>query len=92
MIATGASPGIARRRAGQFTDALRAAARSEVRILGPAPAPLHLLKGRHRFQVIVRAGKRRLLSDALHEALDRMERAGGSARGLQVDVDPASLL
>ncbi len=92
VTATGASLESARRRAGHFTDALRRGSGSDVKILGPAPAPLFRLKGRHRFQIIVRAGRRRLLSDALHEALDRLERSRTPARGIQVDVDPASLL
>jgi primosomal protein N' (replication factor Y) len=92
VTATGATMAHAQKRAGQFAAALRRSGDGGVRILGPAPAPLFRLKGRHRFQIIARAARRRALSDALHEALDRMERSRTPSRGILVDVDPASLL
>jgi primosomal protein N' (replication factor Y) len=63
-----------------------------LKILGPAPAPLFRLKGRYRFQAIVRAGRRRQLSEILNEALNRLEKSRSPVRDVIVDVDPASLL
>jgi primosomal protein N' (replication factor Y) len=60
---------------------------SEVRVSGPAPAPFEKLRGRWRFQLLVRSASavrlRRLVRDALGEK---------PPAGLVVDVDPYELL
>jgi primosomal protein N' (replication factor Y) len=92
VTATGRTLATAQRRATLVTDAIRRAGGRELKILGPAPAPLFRLKGRYRFQAIVRAGRRRQLSEILNEALNRLEKSRSPVRDVIVDVDPASLL
>ena len=59
-------------------------------VLGPAPAPLAVLRGRHRRRFLVKAERQVNLQAALREWLLRV-RLGGSAR-LQIDIDPYSFL
>jgi primosomal protein N' (replication factor Y) len=61
-----------------------------VQVLGPAPAPLAILRGRHRRRFLVKADRRVNLQAVLRDWLGRV-RIAGSAR-LQVDVDPYSFL
>ncbi|HBE72842.1 MAG TPA: primosomal protein N' [candidate division Zixibacteria bacterium] len=66
---------------------LLAARHPEVEALGPAPAPIPRLRGRHRFQILLK-----------HERLEPLLAAGRAVgRGdrtaaVRVDVDPASTL
>jgi primosomal protein N' (replication factor Y) (superfamily II helicase) len=59
-------------------------------VLGPAPAPLAILRGRHRRRFLVKAERGVSLQAVLRDWLGRV-RLGGSAR-LQVDIDPYSFL
>jgi primosomal protein N' (replication factor Y) (superfamily II helicase) len=59
-------------------------------VLGPAPAPLAVLRGRHRLRFLVKAERQLNLQAALREWLSRV-RLAGSAR-LQIDIDPYSFL
>jgi primosomal protein N' (replication factor Y) len=61
-----------------------------VTILGPAPAPLAVLRGRHRRRFLVKAGREVRLQAVLRAWLSRV-RTSGSAR-IQVDIDPYSFL
>ena len=61
-----------------------------VTILGPAPAPLAVLRGRHRRRFLVKAGREVRLQAVVRDWLSRV-RIGGSAR-IQVDIDPYSFL
>jgi primosomal protein N' (replication factor Y) (superfamily II helicase) len=61
-----------------------------VTVLGPAPAPLAVLRGRHRQRFLVKAGREVRLQAVLHDWLARV-RTAGSAR-VQVDIDPYSFL
>ncbi len=61
-----------------------------VNVLGPAPAPLAILRGRHRRRFLVKAERTVNLQRVLREWLARV-RLAGSAR-LQVDIDPYSFL
>lgn len=92
LIASAATEQAAWRRAERAAAAVGRAGGRRVRLAGPAPAPLFRLKGRFRFQLVVRAAGKRLLSDVLNEALDEMDGGRGSVRNLAVDIDPASLL
>ena len=61
-------------------------------VLGPAPAPLARLRGKHRYQLLLRArdhGPLHALGRALAEAHDQ---AGPGGVELSVDIDPAALL
>ena len=74
---------------GRFLESVRA---QNVRILGPAPAPLERVKRLHRYQLLIKAATR----GALHQMLEALKahlsgiKLGGSR--VMVDVDPVSLL
>ena len=59
-------------------------------VFGPAPAPLAILRGRHRRRFLVKAERGVNLQAALRDWLGRV-RVSGSAR-VQVDIDPYSFL
>ena len=59
----------------------------EVRVTGPAPAPLERLKGRWRFQLLLRSPSARRLKELLRAVLP--DRPGVD---LAVDVDPLDLM
>ncbi len=63
---------------------------SELRVLGPAPAPLAVLRGRHRRRLLVKAGRGVALQPFLKDWLEKVA-VPGSVR-VQVDIDPYSFL
>jgi len=81
--------------AADIGTALRAMGKSrpdasrELRISGPAPAPLERLQGRWRFQILVRAGDRRAVLGALEASVPDRPPAGVQ---IAVDVDPQDLM
>jgi primosomal protein N' (replication factor Y) len=62
-----------------------------VMVLGPAEAPLAVLRGRHRMRLIVKTVREVNLQDYLRSWLKRGPKPKGSVR-VQVDVDPQSFL
>ncbi len=63
----------------------------DVRVLGPAEAPIAVVRGRHRFRLLVKAPRGFDLSAYLREWLGRAPKPRGNVR-LEVDVDPMSFL
>jgi primosomal protein N' (replication factor Y) len=63
----------------------------EVRVLGPAEAPLAVLRGRHRFRLMVKSARNFDLSAYLRGWLAAAPKAKGGIK-LEVDVDPQSFL
>jgi primosomal protein N' (replication factor Y) len=61
-----------------------------VRVLGPAPAPLSLVRGRHRVRLLLHASRETNVPRIMREWIDGM-RPAGSVR-LAVDIDPYSFL
>jgi primosomal protein N' (replication factor Y) (superfamily II helicase) len=61
-----------------------------IEVLGPAPAPLALLRGRHRRRLLVKATRETNLQAAIDSWLSRV-RVPSNVR-LQVDIDPYSFL
>ena len=61
----------------------------QVRVLGPAEAPIAVVRGRHRFRVLVKSPRAFDLSAYLREWLGRAPKPRGNVR-LEVDVDPQS--
>ena len=59
-------------------------------ILGPAPAPLALLRGRYRYRFLINARRSANLQTTLREWLDRMNFAPGVRAG--IDIDPYSFV
>ena len=62
-----------------------------VRVLGPAEAPLALVRGRHRFRLLVKSPRAFDLSAYLREWLADAAKPKGGVR-LEVDIDPMSFL
>ena len=60
-----------------------------VRVLGPAEAPLAVVRGRHRFRLLVKSPRGFDLSAYLREWLAGAPKPRGNVR-LEVDVDPQS--
>ncbi len=63
----------------------------DVRVLGPADAPLALVRGRHRLRLLVKAPRAFDLSAYLREWLASAPKTKGSIK-LDIDVDPQSFL
>jgi primosomal protein N' (replication factor Y) len=63
----------------------------EVRVLGPAEAPLAVVRGRHRFRLLVKSPRAFDLSAYLREWLAASPKRKGDIK-LDVDVDPQSFL
>jgi primosomal protein N' (replication factor Y) (superfamily II helicase) len=61
-----------------------------VRVLGPAPAPLAVLRGRHRRRLLAHSGRAFALSAYVRDWLAALS-LPGSVR-VQVDIDPQSFL
>ena len=61
-----------------------------LRVLGPAPAPLSLLRGRHRHRLLLKTARSVKIQDPLRAWLAKV-RVPASVR-VQVDVDPYSFL
>nr|WP_240048376.1 primosomal protein N' [Crenalkalicoccus roseus] len=61
-----------------------------VQVLGPAPAPLAMLRGRHRRRLLLKTRRDIAVQPILREWLGRVE-VPGSVR-VQVDVDPVGFL
>jgi primosomal protein N' (replication factor Y) len=61
-----------------------------VTVLGPAPAPLAVLRGRHRRRLLAQAERGVNLQAVLREWVAKVRFAGGAR--LQIDIDPYSFL
>jgi primosomal protein N' (replication factor Y) len=63
----------------------------QVRVLGPAEAPIAVVRGRHRFRLLVKSPRGFDLSAYLRAWLSRAPKPKGNVK-LEVDVDPMSFL
>ncbi|SBW14611.1 primosome assembly protein PriA [Brucella sp. 10RB9215] len=63
----------------------------EISVLGPAEAPLALVRGRHRFRILVHGTKRADIQGFIRALLAAAPKEKGSIR-VQVDIDPQSFL
>lgn len=66
----------------------RAPAGDGVRVLGPTPAPLALLRGKYRFRLLLQTGRRVKIQAVLQDWLSRVSLP--SSVRVQTDVDPYS--
>ena len=91
VIASGPNEAETQRAASTLARSARTEEKSlGIQVLGPAPAPLKLLRGRHRFRLLFKAPRGVLLQPHMRRwlaALDRRTRAC-----LQVDIDPHSFM
>jgi primosomal protein N' (replication factor Y) len=78
----------------EFARHLRAAApnTSQMRILGPAPAPLTRLRGEFRRHIIIKSYQRAAARKAVESALKQTREAGFDTHGISIDVDPVDLM
>jgi primosomal protein N' (replication factor Y) (superfamily II helicase) len=63
----------------------------QVQLLGPAEAPLAVIKGRYRFRLLVKSARGFDLSEYLRQWLAAGPKTKGNLK-LEVDVDPQSFL
>ena len=71
--------------------ALAAPPAAKIQVLGPAEAPLSVIRGRHRYRLLVKAAREADLQAYLRLWLSKVPKAKGDVR-LFVDVDPYSFL
>jgi primosomal protein N' (replication factor Y) len=91
VIATGPNEAETERIAGAFARRARAdEAQTGIRVLGPAPAPMRLLRGRHRFRLLFKSPRGRLLQPHLRRWLADLQKPPRVR--LQVDIDPQSFM
>jgi len=77
---------------GYAAHLVRGAPQNEnVRVLGPAPAPLSMIRGRHRFRILVRTSREFHLQAYLTDWLGSLPAPRGKTR-LVIDIDPQSFL
>jgi primosomal protein N' (replication factor Y) len=88
-------------RAAKQEDALRMStelghhltpAPENMKIMGPAEAPVQRLKAEYRYQLLIKAGSRKDLNTLLRRARDYARVQKWSATALVIDVDPLTLL
>jgi primosomal protein N' (replication factor Y) len=70
---------------GQFS------AEEDVVVLGPAEAPIALLRGKHRFRLLIKAPRRADMQGCLRQMLAKAPKPRGGLT-VSVDVDPQSFL
>ncbi|MGI9405467.1 MAG: primosomal protein N' [Hyphomicrobiaceae bacterium] len=68
-----------------------APAAKSILVLGPVEAPLSVIRGRHRYRILVKAPRELDVQAYLRQWLDALPRAKGDLR-LSVDIDPYSFL
>jgi len=71
--------------------ALAAPAATKIQVLGPAEAPLSVIRGRHRYRLLVKAAREADLQAYLRLWIGQVPKPKGDVR-LTVDVDPYSFL
>jgi len=88
-------------RAARHEDALRMStelghhitpAPENMRIMGPAEAPVPRLKAEYRYQLLIKSGSRKDLNTLLRKAQEFARAQKWSATALVIDVDPLTLL
>ena len=88
-------------RATKQEDAMRMAAElghyltpapENMRIMGPAEAPVQRLKAEFRYQMLIKAGSRKALNGLLRRAQEFAREQKWGATALVIDVDPLTLM
>jgi primosomal protein N' (replication factor Y) len=62
----------------------------DVAILGPAPAPLSLLRGRYRYRLLINARRSAQVQDVIREWLGALTFPSGVR--VSIDIDPYSFV
>ena len=79
-------------RARQVSERVKKAGGGDLRVLGPALAPLSKLRGQFRFQILIKGTNRRRLNRVLADVLEKLETERFPLHALTVDVDPVTTL
>ncbi|SDB05064.1 primosomal protein N' [Bauldia litoralis] len=89
IVISGIDRGETQAYAGAFR---RAEPRAEsIQVLGPAEAPLAVIRGRHRFRLLVQAPRNTDIQTFLRDWLAAAPRPRGNLR-VQIDIDPQSFM
>ncbi len=64
----------------------------QLKVMGPAEAPVPRLKNEFRYQLLIKAGDRRVLNLVLQKLRTYAVAQRWSATALVIDVDPLTLL
>lgn len=68
-------------------------AESSIDILGPAPTPLGKIKGRYRWQLVLKGPHRNTLKDVLKETLNVLEKVRPAFKpSINVDINPQGMV
>ncbi|MFX4261671.1 replication restart helicase PriA [Pelotomaculum propionicicum] len=63
-----------------------------IEVLGPAPAPLSRIKGRFRWQLVIKGPRRAELKDIIRECLDDLENLRPSFKpAINIDINPQGM-
>ncbi len=97
ILVTDADAGKAYRIADHIAGAVKfcrecSQAAPNMRILGPAAAPIEKLKGKYRVQLLIKMPAEESAIPVLRAAFDRLSSQKVPLKGVHVDVDPLSLL
>ena len=60
----------------------------QVQVLGPAPAPMTLLRGQHRFMLLIKASNDALLQEVVRRALEARRFSRTSGVHIGIDINP----
>lgn len=90
LIARGRDEAVTRQYLDDLADALKAEAPKDVRLLGPAPAPVLKIRHLFRFHLQLRSPRAKVLQTLLHAVPPRHPTPPGVE--LAIDVDPVSML
>ena len=63
-----------------------------IKLMGPAEAPVPRLKAEFRYQLLIKSGSRKVLNKLLKQAQDYARQQKWNATALVIDVDPLTLL
>ena len=77
---------------GRFAELLQRFRSREIRILGPTPSPLAMIRLEHRYQILVKSKSRSGLQGLLQKALHQAQAQGLDLRRIHIDVDPLNLM
>ncbi|MEX3011651.1 primosomal protein N' [Hoeflea sp. TYP-13] len=63
----------------------------DIQVLGPAEAPLSLIRGRYRYRLLVHGGRQADIQGFVARMIDKGPKIRGSVR-VQIDIDPQSFM
>jgi primosomal protein N' (replication factor Y) len=90
---SGISPDRTRQAAAHWVERLKATGPQQLTVWGPIPSAVSKLRGKYRWQIIVKSSEADIARQSVQTTLDELEtRPGLSGVKFEVDVDPISTL